>query len=181
MKKQSLRFSLCLLLLAGLFSVNISSAKADVAKNPPIDCPNRHLPDFLGGNELNTTMQVVRFIAPKKELKLAAAVYLPELLSGLSCVENVPPNTGMIFVFHQMREWTFEMRNTRVPLDIAFISDDGTIMNVYEKLPPGYGNSHPAKRSGKGMYVVEMPSGTARRAGMYPGRIVIIPRFHIIP
>ena len=50
--------------------------------------------------------------------------------SGLMFRRELPGNDGMLFVFENPDVQCFWMRNTLLPLSIAFITDDGTIVNI---------------------------------------------------
>lgn len=49
---------------------------------------------------------------------------------GLMEVEELPPGTGMLFVFDGERTGGFWMKNTLVPLDIAYANTDGEIVSI---------------------------------------------------
>ena len=51
---------------------------------------------------------------------------------GLMNRTNMPANSGMLFVFEQKAGHCFWMNNTKIPLSIAFIADDGRIVNIDE-------------------------------------------------
>ncbi|SNX27990.1 hypothetical protein SAMN06295945_0309 [Polynucleobacter meluiroseus] len=51
---------------------------------------------------------------------------------GLMNRTTMPVNSGMLFVFEQKAGHCFWMNNTKIPLSIAFIADDGKIVNVDE-------------------------------------------------
>jgi uncharacterized membrane protein (UPF0127 family) len=54
---------------------------------------------------------------------------------GLMFRNSMPANDGMLFVFEQPGTQCFWMRNTLLPLSIAFIEDDGTIANIADMAP----------------------------------------------
>lgn len=61
---------------------------------------------------------------------------------------ELPADHGMIFVFPYDRELNFWMRNTIIPLDIAYIRSDGTIVKTYTMQPLqefGYNSIEPAR------------------------------------
>ncbi len=51
---------------------------------------------------------------------------------GLMNRTSMPTNSGMLFVFDQKAGHCFWMSNTKIPLSIAFIADDGRIVNIEE-------------------------------------------------
>ena len=54
---------------------------------------------------------------------------------GLMFEKNLDPDTGMLFEFEESGEKYFYMKNTYIPLDIAFINEDGIIENIKELEP----------------------------------------------
>jgi len=51
---------------------------------------------------------------------------------GLMNRTSMPTNSGMLFIFEQKAGHCFWMNNTKIPLSIAFIADDGKIVNIEE-------------------------------------------------
>ena len=60
---------------------------------------------------------------------------------------ELPGNDGMLFVFENPDVQCFWMRNTLLPLSIAFITDDGTIVNI-EDMAPQTEDPHCSKKPG---------------------------------
>lgn len=56
---------------------------------------------------------------------------------GLMFVKNMPADRGMIFVFPDPQAQTFWMKDTLIPLDLIYISQDGTIVRHYTMVPDG--------------------------------------------
>ena len=54
---------------------------------------------------------------------------------GLMFRESLDINSGMLFIFNEVAEQSFHMRETKIPLDIAFIREDGTIESIKELEP----------------------------------------------
>lgn len=54
---------------------------------------------------------------------------------GLMFRDRVPEGTGMLFVYFEDRQLTFWMKNTKVPLSIAYIASDGTIVDIFDMTP----------------------------------------------
>ena len=54
---------------------------------------------------------------------------------GLMFRESLNINSGMLFIFNEVAEQSFHMRETKIPLDIAFITEEGIIESI-KKLEP---------------------------------------------
>jgi uncharacterized membrane protein (UPF0127 family) len=75
---------------------------------------------------------------------------------GLMWRTEMPPHEGMLFVFEQAAPQCFWMRNTLIPLSAAFVSDDGTIVNIAD-MKPRSDNSHCSEKPVR--FVLEMNVG----------------------
>lgn len=86
---------------------------------------------------------------------------------GLMFRKELPGNDGMLFVFEQPDVQCFWMRNTLLPLSIAFIADDGTIVNI-DDMAPQTEDPHCAKKPVR--YALEMAQGWFDQHGIKAGR-----------
>lgn len=75
---------------------------------------------------------------------------------GLMWRKEMPQNEGMLFVFEQPAMQCFWMRNTPLPLTAAFVSDDGSIVNLAD-MKPLNDDSHCSKKPVR--FVLEMNQG----------------------
>lgn len=91
---------------------------------------------------------------------------------GLMHRRSLEPSSGMIFVFPDRRELDFWMLNVPIPLSIAFLDDDGTIIRLHE-MAPGDGiaaRDQPRYRSaGAVRLALEMEAGWFTRHGLKEG------------
>lgn len=78
-------------------------------------------------------------------------------------------NCGMLFIFEKADRYSFWMKNTPLPLSIAFIAADGSILNI-EEMQPNTIDTHHAL--GDALYALEMNSGWFTRNGIKRGIIV---------
>ncbi len=85
---------------------------------------------------------------------------------GLMFRESLAPNHGMLFVFDHKAIHCMWMRNTLISLSVAFIDDDGAIVNI-EDMAPRTETSHCARRPVR--YALEMEKGWFARRGIGPG------------
>jgi uncharacterized membrane protein (UPF0127 family) len=77
-------------------------------------------------------------------------------MTGLMHRKEMPQHEGMLFVFEQPTRQCFWMKNTLLPLAIAFVADDGTIVNIDEMKPQTL-ESHCSAKPVR--YVLEMNTG----------------------
>ncbi|MFM8509272.1 MAG: DUF192 domain-containing protein [Betaproteobacteria bacterium] len=85
---------------------------------------------------------------------------------GLMHRKAMPQHAGMIFVFERPEPLCFWMKNTLIPLSIAFLQDDGTILNI-EEMKPQTLNSHCSARPAR--FALEMNAGWFSKRGLKPG------------
>ena len=85
---------------------------------------------------------------------------------GLMQRTRLCQDCGMLFIFPQAGRHTFWMKNTLLPLSIAFIAADGTIFNIAE-MQPNTIDTHIAQ--GDALYALEMNSGWFTHSGVKPG------------
>ncbi len=72
----------------------------------------------------------------------------------------------MLFIFEQAAQQCFWMKNTLIPLSIAFVADDGTVVNI-EEMQPQTLESHCSRKPVR--YVLEMNKGWFAKRGIRPG------------
>jgi uncharacterized membrane protein (UPF0127 family) len=85
---------------------------------------------------------------------------------GLMQRTSMPPNQGMLFVFAFEAPHCMWMRNTLLPLSVAFLDETGKIINVAEMKPQTETN-HCATRPAR--YALEMNSGWFAKRGLGAG------------
>ncbi|MEO7057921.1 MAG: DUF192 domain-containing protein [Caldimonas sp.] len=85
---------------------------------------------------------------------------------GLMFRSAMATNEGMLFVFEQPSQQCFWMKNTLIPLAVAFVADDGSIVNIDSMKPQtldGHCSTAPVR------YVLEMNEGWFGKRGIKPG------------
>jgi len=97
-----------------------------------------------------------------------------ERTQGLMYRKTLPDGQGMLFIFESDQVLSFWMKNTYIPLSIAYISFDGKIVDIKD-MHPHDTNSVSSSRSVR--YALEVPQGWFSRVGVLPGDIVIIKDF----
>ena len=87
---------------------------------------------------------------------------------GLMNRTSMPTNSGMLFVFEQKAGHCFWMNNTKIPLSIAFITDDGKIVNI-EEMQAETTNNHCPKSAVR--YALEMNKQWFSERVIVPGTV----------
>ncbi len=81
---------------------------------------------------------------------------------------------GMLFIYPAPMDLTFWMRNTRVPLDLLFLDEEGTIVNIHREMVPGKedGDYRALKKC---RFALELRGGWCDRYHVFAGKKVEIP------
>ena len=112
---------------------------------------------------------------PLPTVQLQAGLYLIKAevaanygtrMQGLMQREKMGANEGMLFVFPDRDKQCMWMKNTLLPLSVAFIDDNGTILNV-EDMQPQTENSHCSIKPVR--YALEMNQGWFKAKNIKPG------------
>ncbi|HTI17027.1 MAG TPA: DUF192 domain-containing protein [Trinickia sp.] len=85
---------------------------------------------------------------------------------GLMYRSQLAPNEGMLFVFGENAVHCFWMKNTVIPLSIAFMRADGTVTDIDEMAAETTNNHCPRNN---GVYALEMSKGWFTSKGITPG------------
>jgi uncharacterized membrane protein (UPF0127 family) len=85
---------------------------------------------------------------------------------GLMFRKEMPNHEGMLFVFDAPSQQCFWMRNTLIPLSIAFLADDGTVVNIAD-MQPQSDESHCSAKPVR--FALEMNQGWFAKRGVKPG------------
>ena len=107
--------------------------------------------------ELNAGMHVI-------QAELAVTPEQQQI--GMMFRTGMGPNEAMLFVEETLGVRCFWMRNTLIPLSIAFISDDGTIVNIAD-MKPQSDQSHCSAKPVR--YALEMNVGWFAKRGVKAG------------
>jgi len=88
---------------------------------------------------------------------------------GLMYRDSLPTDHGMLFVYPSEQTLSFWMRNTEIPLDIAFITAAGSIVDI-QHMKAESDSLHTSARPS--MYALEMAKGWFERNGVKVGDTV---------
>ena len=87
-------------------------------------------------------------------------------MEGLMHRESMPQGSGMVFVFEENATHCMWMKNTLIPLSVAFIDEAAAIINIAD-MQPHSKQTHCALRPAR--YALEMNKGWFAQRGVKPG------------
>jgi uncharacterized protein len=99
----------------------------------------------------------------------AVAANEPDRQQGLMYRSQLAPNEGMLFAFNENAVHCFWMKNTLIPLSIAFIRADGTITDI-DEMDAETTNNHCPRNNG--VYALEMSKDWFESKGIKPGMVI---------
>jgi uncharacterized protein len=111
-------------------------------------------------------MPVMQLSAGIHLVRAEVASTLDTRATGLMFRKSLGPNEGMLFVFPEAQVHCMWMKNTFVPLSVAFIDSTGTIVSISD-MQPQTETSHCA--AGPAKYALEMNRGWFAARGLKAG------------
>ncbi len=120
----------------------------------------------IGPAAAQTSMPVMELTAGFHRIEAEVAATDQNRQIGLMNRRVMPPQRGMLFVFTHDNTHCMWMRNTFIPLSVAFMDGEGTIINI-EDMQPQTENNHCARRPAR--YALEMNLGWFAQRGIKAG------------
>jgi uncharacterized membrane protein (UPF0127 family) len=111
---------------------------------------------------------VIRAGSAEHRFRVELATTPQERARGLMFREHLDDDAGMLFLFDQMEVQSFWMKNTKIPLDMIFLDEEGVIVGIVENAEPLTLTSRSVGRPSR--YVLEVNGGTSRRLGIEAGQ-----------
>ncbi len=116
--------------------------------------------------EPQTNLPRVKLRAGMHVIDAQVAATPEQRMTGLMFRRDMPQHEGMLFVFDHEAQQCFWMKDTILPLAIAFVATDGTIVNIDEMKPQTL-DSHCSHKPVR--YVLEMNKGWFAKKGIKAG------------
>ena len=99
-------------------------------------------------------------------LKVEVAADEPQRMQGLMYRKSMGKEEGMLFIFDEPAYHSMWMKNTLIPLSVAFIDRNGVILNILDMEPQTL-DSHMA--AGPAVYAIETNKGWFAAKKVKPG------------
>jgi len=113
-----------------------------------------------GGEELGS---VTAAIADTRDLRY----------TGLSETEDLPEDRGMLFVYDEVDDHTYVMREMDFAVDIVYADDEGVITRIHHAPEPGPDEDGESQRyPGRGQYVLEVTYEWTTERGVEEGDVL---------
>jgi len=112
------------------------------------------------------SMPVTELTVGMYRIEAEVAATQANRIRGLMQRRTMPQNRGMLFVFTEAERHCMWMKNTFLPLSVAFMDEEGRILNVEDMLPQTEDN-HCAARPAR--FALEMNLGWFRQKGLAAG------------
>lgn len=120
----------------------------------------------LGAPQASAQMPVVELGAGMHLIRAQLAADDPSRMRGLMFRKSLGPNEGMLFVFDETATHCMWMKNTFVPLSVAFLDAEARVINIADMTPQSE-ESHCAAEPAR--YALEMQQGWFAARGIRPG------------
>ena len=131
---------------------------------PPVDVTTK---DYSGPALPRATVRWTDAFGAPLELRVEVAATAQARERGLMWRTGLGEDEGMLFVFPEVVDHSFWMKNTLIPLDMLFLGPAGEVMGVVENATPG--SLSPRGVGRPSAYVLEVPGGWAARHGVVEG------------
>ena len=116
--------------------------------------------------ELPQRLQAITLTAGMHNIRAEVALTPDQRQKGLMFRRDLGSHEGMLFVFERPGEQCFWMKNTLLPLSIAFLDEDGTIVNIADMKPQTL-DSHCSAKPVR--FALEMNQGWFAKRALKPG------------
>ena len=118
---------------------------------------------------INTSLPIIELKAGIYRIQAEVASTQQARQVGLMNRTSMPTDSGMLFIFDQKATHCFWMSNTKIPLAIAFLADDGKIVNI-EEMQAETLNNHCPKAPVR--YALEMNRQWFSQRAIGPGSLI---------
>lgn len=134
-----------------------------------VSCDNQQpTPDpSLPSTDPTKVLSIIAQDGRRHDFKIELAITPKQQEYGLMNRTQMDKNAGMLFLFSDVADRSFWMKNTLIPLDMLFIEKDGTIHHIHENAIPNDLASVPS--NGPVTAVLELNGGVARNLGIHEG------------
>ena len=139
-------------IILAVLSLNLNSCKSEPKSIKQAEVV------FKKEGELTLYKSTTDTIITTLDIEIAETPF--EIQTGLMYRDSMKKNQGMLFVFPNLQERSFYMKNTRFPLDLIFLDHNKTVVSFQENAQPLDESSLPSHAMAQ--FVLEVNAGLAQ-------------------
>lgn len=117
-------------------------------------------------------LETIELSVGNTQMTVEVADEAEERAIGLMYRQSMPENYGMLFVYPREMFMYFYMKNTYIPLSIAFINSQGLVVDIQDMEPL---DETTIRSAGLAKYALEVNQGAFETFGVEVGDIIVIP------
>ncbi len=115
-------------------------------------------------------LKTMKLFVGAEEVTAELAMNQIQIATGMMFRTEMAENEGMLFIFARPHRPAFYMKNTKVPLNIAYLDEEGTILELHELQPL---NETPVEAASERVqFVLEMNKGWFHRHNVAVGSLI---------
>ena len=122
---------------------------------------------------------IIQNFKPTTEVRVASGVYRlwvadteAERVQGLSGVEQLSPDGGLLMDFETDDYWGIWMKDMKIPLDIVWLDADKQVVYIVKNASPELSTDTVMQPKSQARYVLELPVGSVEKSGIKTGHVV---------
>jgi len=115
-------------------------------------------------------LKTIKLKIGAEELIAEIAAKPKEIEAGMMHRKSMEENEAMLFIMPRVRDVSFWMKNTLVPLSCGYIDPEGTLLEIYDMKP--LDETPIPSQSNRILYVLEVKQGWFQRHNIQPGATV---------
>ena len=160
-------------LLAILLLAGVAGCQKQAPATPPAPGVSTNLADYPPGwppTKAQDKLPVIPLFLSGKMVEAEVAMKPMELMTGMMFRKTMGENEGMLFVMPYPQQASFYMKNTPLPLQIAYLDGQGIILELHELKPF---DEKPAPSATENIqFVLEMNTGWFSRNQLSTGTVI---------
>jgi uncharacterized membrane protein (UPF0127 family) len=137
---------------------------------PAAPATSRYEPGQVYLSHAQPRLPTITLWVGDQELETEVARRTVEIATGMMYRTNMNAGEAMLFVFAHPDHRAFYMRNTLIPLSVAYLDPDGVILSIHDLQPK---DETPVESTSNNVqYALEVPQGWFAQHGIGPGALV---------
>jgi uncharacterized membrane protein (UPF0127 family) len=159
------RFGLALAM--GLGGMLLLMSGCENRKSAPGSPAPRPATNSFHLSQAQPRLRTIKLYVGPHEITAEVALTRTEVATGMMFRKTMEENEGMLFVFAFPHRASFYMKNTLLPLSVAYIDEEGNILEIHDLKP--LDETPVEARSDQVQYVLEMKQDWFKRHGITTG------------